>query len=148
MYVYMMCMCVVVHACMPGVHVCASKGQSTTFRSHFCPSTCWVLRLAWQAPWPINLAALHEFWQSFIHFGGHSLLPPVAVWTVLGAASVCLLSALFPCAEELLYRSGTLGVLLENPLGCVLPHSVLELSNSNHVYEKCPHIYQSLGIFN
>lgn len=75
----------------------------------------------------------------------------LAVWTMLGS---CLsLSGhcfcLFPDAEELLYPSGTPGVLLENPPRCVFPPcSFLELSNSNHVCEKCPYFYQALGIFN
>lgn len=136
--------------CIHGAHACASGSQSIVFRTQFSPSTCWVPRLAWQTPWPLTLlAALHDFGLLFIDFGGYRLLPPVAVWTVLGAASVwSLLSAPFPCAKELLYHSWTLGVLLENPLGWVLPHSFLELSNSNHLCEKCPHTYQSLGIFN
>lgn len=84
-------------------------------------------------------------------FFGHKLLPPVSsvdnAGSCLSLCSLCF--CLFPDAEELLYHSGTPGVLLENPSGCVFPPcSFSELSNSNHVCEKCPYFYQALGIFN
>lgn len=65
-------------------------------------------------------------------FFGHKLPPPIS--SVDNAGSCLRLSGfcfcLFPEAEELLYHSGTPGVLLENPSGCVfLPCSFLELSN-------------------
>lgn len=114
-----------------GVHVCASGRHSTMFRSDFSPPTCWVPRLAGQTPWPLNLLeALRDFWlllsvlvdrDCFLLWQcGQCWELPQSVWL--------LFSDPFPCAEELLYHSGTPGVPLESPLGCVLPRSFLEPS--------------------
>lgn len=73
---------------------------------------------------PLNfLAGLYAFCLLFIHRLDTNRFLLLAVWTVLGAALGCLVSAsaLFPHAEELLCHSGTPGVLLANPSGCVLP---------------------------
>lgn len=146
------CVCVCVSTCIYGEHtytVCSLRSENNFSGVNFPSSTYWVLEFVWPTLLPL-LSALCVFCFLFIPSLDTNCLLLLAVWTVLGAASVCLVCfCLFPDAEELLYHSGTPGVLLENPSGCVfLPCSFLELSNSNHVCEKCPYFYQALGIFN